>query len=376
MWRAIEAELFPQRKKNILIWSWSVAASVAILISLTIVFQLSTKNDLTFNDPVLSENTTVPVQSEESIVGNTEENITQAESTAAIPIEPESNSNNKVYASTKQDDRNNLIPFDEEEKVFESLFARLKPNKAKLEKYWYANVYMEQTPILEFSKKVKRPSDAIGFGSMLAANTPSLKLADMDESAYLRENDDATTSNEMLGGSYDYTSLYDDIEHNAPLSLGLQYSHYITRKINLASGISYTRLSSLGTLSNYKWRTETYSTKHYIGIPINLNYEFLQRRKLALFVSSGLIIEYGLNEKNRVVEFRNGEKIDEYFRNNTIRKPQAGLVLAFGAQYHITNKLDFYLQTGASHYFYLTHYNLWSDQEVWPSLQLGFKIKL
>ena len=111
-------------------------------------------------------------------------------------------------------------------------------------------------------------------------------------------------------------------------------------------------------------------------MPVSLSYEFVQRNRFSIFLTSGIQYEYGLKEKNRITEYDDGEKIEQLFEESKIKKGQAAFNVGFGTNYHINTKLDFYFQTSFSHYFYLSHYNMWSDSQVWPGLQAGFRFNL
>jgi len=378
VWNAISAELFPQRKKMILFWSWSAAASIIILIGSFFFFRNFTGNNTNIPDNNISK--IVPVYSESEKT----ETISEKEiSKKNIIAEEKSNINNghiKEDVEELSNKNSNIIAYIDTEINKESLFRNLDPVKAKLQNLFNPEMNMVPVELLNFKRSKEIRKNSIDFASMLAANTNSLSLNGTEKAVYSNNElsydgiDGLDGSEEILSSSY--RSFYDEIEHDPPLSFGLIFSYSLGRKINLGTGLNYTRLHSIGTSFNYDWKTENYSTKNYIGIPINISYEFIQRRKISLFATSGFILELGLNEKNKVIEYNEDQKVDDYLEHKKINKGQAGLMLGFGANYHINTKLDFYLQTGSSHYFYLSHYNMWSDQKIWPSLQMGFRFKL
>ena len=90
---------------------------------------------------------------------------------------------------------------------------------------------------------------------------------------------------------------------------------------------------------------------------------------------TGLLLEYGLNDKSKIIEYDDATRIDEYTSNQKINKLQAGANLGLGINYHLAPKVDIYLSSGIRHYFYQSHYNMWTDKNLWPSMQMGIRLK-
>lgn len=127
-----------------------------------------------------------------------------------------------------------------------------------------------------------------------------------------------------------------DADHKQPLSFGLSVRKGLTNNLSLETGVTYTYLSSD---IRYEGTVETVSQKlHYVGIPLRVNWNFLSKTNVVLYLSGGGTVEkcvYGQID---------GDK-------ETVKPLQFSLAGSAGAQYNLSKKVGLYLEPGVSYYF-------------------------
>ncbi len=142
-----------------------------------------------------------------------------------------------------------------------------------------------------------------------------------------------------------------NIKHFQPVQVGVSISYSFTDRLSLESGLTYSCLISdisSGTQSgNYDIR----QTLHYVGIPLNLRYDFLKFNKFSLYVSAGGQVEKCVAGKTRTDYFVDGKKISSENGGITVKPLQWSVNAHVGAQYSFNRIVGLYLEPGAAWYF-------------------------
>lgn len=85
----------------------------------------------------------------------------------------------------------------------------------------------------------------------------------------------------------------DSYQHEIPISVGLSARIYLTDRLSINTGLNYTRYKSLRT----RWFAATYDQQkdwqyaHYIGVPVRLDYNAVNRKHFNLYFGAGLQID-------------------------------------------------------------------------------------
>src|SRR5690606_6631077 len=90
-----------------------------------------------------------------------------------------------------------------------------------------------------------------------------------------------------------------EMEHDQPVSFGITVSKTIVDRLSIETGLVYTYLFSRAKNTSVDFQNQETQHFHYLGIPVNLNYNFVNIGKLGLFASFG-----GMVEKDIYGEFR------------------------------------------------------------------------
>lgn len=126
------------------------------------------------------------------------------------------------------------------------------------------------------------------------------------------------------------------IEHKQPISLGFSLRKDLAKGFSLETGLTYTYLASDVVLGNNAVETE--QKLHYLGIPLRVNWNFLDLKSFTLYVSAGGMVE-------KCIYGKLGSE------NQTVKPLQLSAMGAIGAQYNVSKKVGIYFEPGLSYYF-------------------------
>lgn len=148
--------------------------------------------------------------------------------------------------------------------------------------------------------------------------------------------------------------------HKQPLSFAFTVGKAFPHGLSLESGIAYTLLRSKVSVPYASG--ELGQSLHFIGVPVRLNWYWLNRGGFSLYLSGG-----GMAEK--CISARFGEdKIKE-------KAVQFSAFAALGAQYRLGNHVGLYFEPEVSYYFTETTLRTSrTDSPVSFTLQLGVRL--
>ena len=98
-----------------------------------------------------------------------------------------------------------------------------------------------------------------------------------------------------------------ELRHKVPVRLTLGVSYAITDRLSVVSGLSHTLLLSEykeGTQQNYKSGEQRVE---YVGVPINLKYDFYSSTRLDVYASAGLTLDKCIKANRTDDYFLSGE---------------------------------------------------------------------
>ena len=122
-------------------------------------------------------------------------------------------------------------------------------------------------------------------------------------------------------------------------------------KLSLETGLVYTLLSSELTSGSDKYTYVSKQKLNYIGIPLNLNYTFLETRFIGLYVSTGGMMEKCVGGKLSTDYISNGKVIDKTAESLRVVPLQWSVNLSAGFQFNIIRSTGIFIQPGISWYF-------------------------
>ena len=182
---------------------------------------------------------------------------------------------------------------------------------------------------------------------------------------YLPHNRALTRSDEPI-----YLVGYEERQkHYLPIAIGLSVSYPLSSKWSLSSGIIYTRLhSDFASIINGSSISQE-QILHYLGIPLNAQYQLFHRGGLNIYLSAGAEADYNIKT------YLASEGVTQHLNRDRLQFSVQGGV---GLQYNILPQFGLYAEPGVKHYFdngsRLCNY--FKDQPTSFNLQLGLRLNL
>ncbi|MFP3832652.1 porin family protein [Chryseobacterium sp. SIMBA_028] len=141
------------------------------------------------------------------------------------------------------------------------------------------------------------------------------------------------------------------IRHRIPVTFGLSLYYNLGKRWGIGTGLNYTKLASelhSGTNANY---IKGNQTVHYIGIPVQVNYNVIQKGKFTGYITGGALVEKqvaGSITTTYVVD----DEVKETSKESIDHKPlQFSVNTAVGLQLKVINRLGVYAEPGIGYHF-------------------------
>lgn len=142
-----------------------------------------------------------------------------------------------------------------------------------------------------------------------------------------------------------------ELRHKVPVRLTLGVSYAITDRLSVVSGLSHTLLLSEykeGTQQNYKSGEQRVE---YVGVPINLKYDFYSSTRLDVYASAGLTLDKCIKANRTDDYFLSGENRLKEVISLGEHPFQLSAGAAFGAEYRIHDSLWLFGECGLAYFF-------------------------
>lgn len=189
---------------------------------------------------------------------------------------------------------------------------------------YYEDLFREDAPRKSRTSLGVYAGGAFGSSGAKAGGAPNGLMSDMSpsEGGYVH----------VQKTSYENASF----RHKLPLSFGLTARKEFAHGLSLESGVVYSLVMSDVKMT---YASESVSQKlHFVGVPLRLNWNFLQRDGFSLYLGAGGMVETCVGAR------LGGKKYDEPGVQWSIQ----GVV---GAQYQLGNHVGLYFEPEMSYYF-------------------------
>lgn len=164
--------------------------------------------------------------------------------------------------------------------------------------------------------------------------------------------------------------LISQAEHSLPLNLGIQAQVGLGKKMAVGIGFSYTMLKSrYEALLNKKFHNVK-QTLHYIGIPVNFYYNFLESNYLKLYANAGGTIEKGVSAKYHLSSYDG----TSFQAKASLEGLQYSANLGLGLEYAFSELCGVYLEPNAVYFFdSRVPASIRTDQPFQLKAEIGFR---
>jgi len=186
--------------------------------------------------------------------------------------------------------------------------------------------------------------------------------------------------NKMVLAANSIADNISEMEHDQPVSFGFTVAKSLFDDLYVETGLVYTYLFSKARSANSNFQIDETQHLHYLGIPLNVNYNLFSLKELDVYASVGGMIEkdiYGEYRKigeGQTEEFNSSSEEEEITRISQ-NNPQLSVNAGVGISYPIYNGLKLYGKIGGAYYFDANneYKTIYSDRKIVMDLNVGLR---
>ncbi|MPS63985.1 outer membrane beta-barrel protein [Chryseobacterium sp.] len=161
------------------------------------------------------------------------------------------------------------------------------------------------------------------------------------------------------------------IKHKTPVTFGASVSKRIGKKWSVGTGINYTKLSAELTSGSGSNFISSEQSIHYVGIPVQINYNVIQKGAFTGYITGGGVIEKAISGDIKTKYIVDGE-VKEVTKEEIGEKPvQVSVNTAAGLQLKVIKNIGIYAEPGVSYHFRDNS----SLQTIYKEKPLNFNVK-
>lgn len=223
----------------------------------------------------------------------------------------------------------------------------------------------EVFPEIELPKG-DQPENALTFNlgsSLLPGNNGAYKPVGAFERDFL-----ALDANNASNGGFQPNSEAFSTDANesyqTPLSFGFFADLPLSRRWSLGLGTSYTLMRS-------DFTDRSKATRQYLGLGTRATFTIAQAKRGSLYALSGLQMDFGVAQSFQAAPNNTVNPTSRFKAGNHL-SAQLGL----GVDFKLNAHFALYGQMAASSYLYQSHANLWTQRALWPTAQVGLRMRL
>ena len=208
-----------------------------------------------------------------------------------------------------------------------------------------------------------------GYGAMYGSSVAAFRfsatpVADDGYSAVLLMNN--------------YQAVSTTSRHYLPVNVGFSLGWEFAPGFSLSAGVDYTCLVSDLSSGTDATRYETRQTLHYLGIPVTLEWSFVQRSRLRAYLYAGGQARkavYGTSSTRYVIDSAPWEPVIEKIGETPL---QWSAGAGAGVEYMLGDKVGLYAEPGLNYYFDNGSpvENVFKSRPLNFNLSLGLRLKL
>ena len=208
-----------------------------------------------------------------------------------------------------------------------------------------------------------------GYGAMYGSSVAAFRfsatpVADDGYSAVLLKNN--------------YQEVSTTSRHYLPVNVGFSLGWEFAPGFSLSAGVDYTCLVSDLSSGTDATRYETRQTLHYLGIPVTLEWSFVQRSRLRAYLYAGGQARkavYGTSSTRYVIDSAPWEPVIEKIGETPL---QWSAGAGAGVEYILGDKVGLYAEPGLNYYFDNGSpvENVFKSRPLNFNLTLGLRLKL
>lgn len=153
---------------------------------------------------------------------------------------------------------------------------------------------------------------------------------------------------------FNQPEVNDSYTHKMPVKLGLTARYAFTDLLGIESGLTYSLLQSdikRGSESTTGAWSSSDQTLHYLGVPLNLTFNFLNSRYVDVYASAGGMMEFGVKGSIKTTDHINNSMTSTHQNAITPKGLLWSVNATAGVQVNVLPSLGIYVEPGMSHHF-------------------------
>lgn len=153
---------------------------------------------------------------------------------------------------------------------------------------------------------------------------------------------------------FNQPEVNDSYSHKMPVKLGLTARYAFTNLLGIESGLTYSLLQSdikRGSESTTGAWSSSDQTLHYLGVPLNLTFNFLNSRYVDIYASAGGMMEFGVKGSIKTTDHLHNSMTSTHQNAITPKGLLWSVNATAGVQVNVLPSLGIYVEPGMSHHF-------------------------
>ena len=153
---------------------------------------------------------------------------------------------------------------------------------------------------------------------------------------------------------YNQPEVDDSYSHKIPVKLGLTARYAFTNLLGIETGLTYSLLQSdikRGSESTTGAWSNSDQTLHYLGVPLNLTFDFLNTRYVNIYAAAGGMMEFGVKGSIKTTDHLNNSMTSTHQNAITPKGLLWSVNAIAGVQVNVLPSLGIYVEPGMSHHF-------------------------
>lgn len=153
---------------------------------------------------------------------------------------------------------------------------------------------------------------------------------------------------------FNQPEVNDSYTHKMPVKLGLTARYAFTNLLGIESGLTYSLLQSdikRGSESTTGAWSSSDQTLHYLGIPLNLTFNFLNSKYVDVYASAGGMMEFGVKGSIKTTDHLHNSMTSTHQNAITPKGLLWSVNATAGVQVNVLPSLGIYVEPGMSHHF-------------------------
>lgn len=141
------------------------------------------------------------------------------------------------------------------------------------------------------------------------------------------------------------------LKHKMPVTFGASVYYSIGKRWGIGTGINYTKLSSeltSGTNSDFVGSEQTI---HYMGIPVQVNYNVVQKGAFTGYITGGGVVEKAVSGNIKTRYIVDGTVKEEIIEEIAEKPVQVSVNGAVGLQLKVIKNIGIYAEPGVGYHF-------------------------